>query len=276
MILRRSKRTGFLNPSYNELSVSMMSLSFLLVFSFTEKLRGDFVLLVSGFKGGRDIAILAVLLSFVGAFFLLPFYHLLTRRKLRSFEKRIMLVLAMLANAGGGTLASMYVLGQSLGAPSVLVVLPIWNICNCLMLVGLWEQGAIGEKNVTETTARAGEILACLIGIVAVFALCRFVFELYWALTFSICVICATSFGERVGDVFHPEQEVSTEDAGGGREFEKREDSAAIESRYEKKEKAVKCGFCERTILKSEKPWVINKKLVVCKECYDKIEAARE
>jgi hypothetical protein len=272
MILRRSKRTGFLNPSYNELSVSMMSLSFLLVFLFTDKLRGGFVLLVSGFKGGREIAILAVLLLFLVAFLLLPFYHLLTRRKLRSFEKRIMLVLAMLANAGGGILASMYVLGQSIGAPSVLVVLPIWNICNCLMLVGLWEHGAIGEKNVTETTAGAGEILACLTGIVVVFALCRFVFELYWALTFSICVICATSFGE----MFHPEQEVSTEDAGAGRGFEESDGGAAIEGGDEKKEKVIKCGFCERAILRSEKPWVINKKLVVCKECYDKIEAARE
>jgi hypothetical protein len=276
MVLWRSKRTGFLNPSYNELSVSMMNLSFLLVFLFTEKLRGDFVLLVSGFESGRDIAFLVVLLLFLGAFFLLPFYHLLTKRKMKSFEKRIMLVLAMLANAGGGTLASMHVLGQSLGAPSVLVILPIWNICNCLMLVGLWEQGAIGEDNVTEATAGAGEILVCLIGIVGVFALCRFVFELYWALTFSICVICATSFAERVGDVFHRGQEVSTEDAAGARGFEKREGSVAIESRYEKKKKAVKCGVCERMLLRSEKPWVINKKLVVCKECYDKIQGARE
>ena len=33
-----------------------------------------------------------------------------------------------------------------------------------------------------------------------------------------------------------------------------------------------KCGFCGRVITSVETPWVINKKLIVCKECYDKIK----
>ncbi|UCC23264.1 MAG: hypothetical protein JSW23_04205, partial [Planctomycetota bacterium] len=68
----------------------------------------------------------------------------------------------------------------------------------------------------------------------------------------------------------HPGREVPSGDGG-------------LEARWERDEKDVmagkeegeKCGFCGRRLLKVEKPWVINRKLVVCKECYDKIEAAR-
>jgi len=36
--------------------------------------------------------------------------------------------------------------------------------------------------------------------------------------------------------------------------------------------RAERWAFCERVIPKAEAPWVIKKRLIVCKECYDKFK----
>lgn len=269
MVLWRSKRRSFFNPSYNELSLSMISLSCLMLFFSTEKLRRFLLMVADGLRTG-DALVLFIPFVFVAICLLLPFYHLLTSRKKTRLEKKIMLIFAIMTNAGSGILASMYVLSQSLGAPSLLLILPVWNICNCLMLVGFWEHGIINESSITDENAQAGEVLGGLLSICGVFVLCRFVVGLYWALTLSACVIYATGYSDIINAVFHPGREVPSGDGG-------------LEARWERDEKDVmagkeegeKCGFCGRRLLKGEKPWVINRKLVVCKECYDKIQAAR-
>jgi len=98
---------------------------------------------------------------------------------------------------------------------------------------------------------------------VAIFVVCRFGFKLYWAITFSICVIYATSFGDALGSVFHPER------------MQAAEANLALDGKPRPGDKSEKCGLCERQISPAEMPYVINRKLIVCKDCHDKIQSQK-
>jgi hypothetical protein len=59
---------------------------------------------------------------------------------------------------------------------------------------------------IAERDAEPLEVAAGSVVMLVAFALCRFHFELYWAVTFSICVAYATSFSEVVRRLVpHPE-----------------------------------------------------------------------
>jgi hypothetical protein len=95
--------------------------------------------------------------------------------------------------------------------------------------------------------------------ILGIFVVCRFVFELYWALTFSICAVYATSFSDALGAVFGRVEPLAAVDTG-------------AKGKIERGGRAERCALCERVIPKTEAPWVIKKRLIVCKECYDKFK----
>ncbi len=48
----------------------------------------------------------------------------------------------------------------------------------------------------------------------------------------------------------------------------------AIDGKSETAEKIERCGLCGRAIPKTETPWVIKRKVIVCKGCYDKISGS--
>lgn len=218
MRLWGKRKSGLFTPNYNELSLSMMSLAFLLVFFSNEQLRSGLFKLLSerGEKAGK---VLFLLLFSAGL--VLSLYHVFTKREKTIVEKHIMLFFAVLTNGVSGIFASVHVLSKSANAPCVLLLLPIWNIINCIILLMLFRAGAINASSISDENATLGEALFGFIITVGIFAVCQFVFKLYWAITFSICVIYATSFGEALGSMFHPgRQQIAAEDTAIEREGE--------------------------------------------------------
>ncbi|MGB2808584.1 MAG: hypothetical protein WBC22_12645, partial [Sedimentisphaerales bacterium] len=115
-------------------------------------------------------------------------------------------------------------------------------------------------RNISDEKADRFEVLFGFLITVAIFVVCQFLFKLYWAITFSICVIYATSFGDALGSVFHPER------------MQAAEANLAVEGKPRPADKSETCGFCGRQISPAETPYVINRKLIVCRKCHDKIQ----
>ena len=278
MRLLRDRIKGLLFPTFSELSLFMMSLSFILVFFFNEPVRSGLFKLM---EEPGDKPTMVIVLVFFGAGLILSLYHVFAKRKKTKIEKHAMLGFAVVSNAICGILASLHILGVSVdnlnifaildirdavsgadgssGASRIFLILPIWNIINCLFLLMSLRTGLIDERNISDEKAGRFEVLFGFFITVAIFIMCQFLFKLYWAITFSICVIYATSFSDALGSVFGAERQPIAEE------------DVAIDGNVGKKSKSETCGLCGRVITPAETPWVINRKLIVCKECYDKI-----
>jgi len=258
MGLWRDNEKSFFIPNYDELTLFMMSAAFLLLFFTNGQFRSGLFKFLSK-DGDRVVIIIFVILFTAGL--ILSLYHVFTKQEKSITEKFAMLFFAILTNAISGILASVHILSKSADAPCIFILLPIWNIINCVILLILFRIGTVNVDNISDEDVRPFETLLGFIVILAIFAVCQFAFKLYWAITFSICVIYATSFSNALGSVFYrEEQEAAIEDTAidegsEGTESGKREEH---------------CRFCGRMIATSETPWVINKRVIVCKECYDK------
>ncbi len=258
----------------------MMSLSFLLVLFFSKSMRTGLFKFLTGPRSDPRIFMLFVLF---GAGLALSIFHVFTDRQKSKFEKYAMLFFAVLANAICGILASLHILGISLevpdaffilrfwdildsqDAPSVVsriyLILPVWNIINCLLLLVSFRLGWITDRNISDEKAGRFEILAGSLITAAIFVVCQFLFKLYWAITFSICVIYATSFSDAFGSIFYPERRQAAL---------ANLDNQGTPSPADKSET---CRLCGRQIPPSETPYVINRRLIVCKQCHDNIQS---
>jgi hypothetical protein len=256
-IWRRKKGRWFI-PKYDELTLFMTSVAFLLLFFSTGGLRSSL------YKFWREADLrgkfwmpVAVLIFSVGI--VLSLYHVFTARRKTEGEKFAMLFFALLANAAGGILAGAHILSNWNDAPCILMLFPLWNIINGILLLLLFRAGEIDTSSISDENARMGEVIFGFVIILGIFVVCRFVFELYWALTFSICVVYATSFSDALAAMFGRAESLAAVDTG-------------VEGQTKKRSSAEKCALCERMIPKTEAPWVIKKRLIVCKECYDKFK----
>ncbi len=235
--------------------------------------------------GPRGDPRILMLLVFFGAGLALSIFHVFTERQKSRIEKYAMLGFAVVSNAICGILASLHILGVSVdnfnifaildirdavsgangssGVSRIFLILPIWNIINCIFLLMSLRTGLINEKNISDENAGRFEVLFGFLITVAIFIGCQFLFKLYWAITFSICVIYATSFSDALGSVFGPERQPIAEE------------NIAINRNIKMAGKSEICGLCGRVITSVETPYVINRRLIVCKECYDKIKGKR-
>ena len=253
---RRKKRRWFI-PKYDELTIFMMTVALLLLFFFDNSFRSKVVYLVV--ESGRDAFRVVILILFFSAGGLLSIYHVFTERRKTKIEKSALLFFAVMTNALCGFLASGHILDNWGDAPGILIVFPLWNGINCLLLLILFRAGVINETSITDENARSGEVIFGFVIILVIFVLCRFAFELYWALTFSICAVYATSFSDALAAVFGRVEPLAGVDTG-------------AKGKIKSGGRTERCALCERVIPKTEAPWVIKKRLIVCKECYDKFK----
>ncbi|UCC21662.1 MAG: hypothetical protein JSW23_07550 [Planctomycetota bacterium] len=245
---RHSRQRWFI-PKYDELTIFMMTVALLLLFFFDESFRSKVFWLVAEFGSDAFRVVILILLFLAGG--LLSIYHVFAARRKTEGEKYVMLFFAVLANASGGILAGAHILSNWNDAPCILTLFPLWNIINGVILLLLLRIGEINTSSISDENARSGEVVFGFVIILGIFVLCRFVFELYWALTFSICTVYATSFSDALAAVFGRAEPLAA--AGPG-------------------DKAERCALCESVIPKTESPWVIKKRLIVCRECYDKFK----
>ena len=182
-------------PRYNELALFLMSIAFVLLFFTHADLRaGSQELLFDDFDPWRYIALVLFMLGI-----LFSLYDVFTTMQKTDWEKKAMLFFAVMVNGVGGVAAGIHVLEDSHG---LLMVFPIWNIVNGVLLLLMYRFDIIDESSIVDDNATPFQVLLGSIVIVATFVVCRFVFEMYWAITFSICVTYATNVNGTVQSLF--------------------------------------------------------------------------
>jgi hypothetical protein len=177
----------YIIPQYDEIALFTMSLTCAL-------------LLITGFVSSStniqlespreyDPRIIAAGLIF-SAGFALSIYHAFSDRPKTYFEKYCMLFFAVLLNAFSGIMAGAYALTTSSGW---LIVFPILNILNSVVLFFTYKSGVLNESNISDQHASLSQVALAAAVVLILFGFCYYVFELIWIETLSICLIYVTN-----------------------------------------------------------------------------------
>ena len=180
----------YLSPSYDETATFLMAIAFVLIYVADAGVRKGLAgtLEFSNIPRQNSFIIMFSLIFIAG--FLLSIYHVFSKRKKESIEKIFMLVFAMTMNGIAAITSGMYLLKTEAG---LLRIFTLWNILNGVIL--LYQMGFIEEGFFLDEDSKLCQTCAGLVAILILFYLCYFMFHLYWAVTFSICVCYATTIG---------------------------------------------------------------------------------
>jgi hypothetical protein len=205
------EQPGWLIPVYDEMSLFLMSATFILLGVTNSTMRQQ---LYEGLKKADDSNIYFLAVIFLAGL-ALSIYHVFTNRDKTDIEKKILLVFAVLANAGTGILAGWYVIKNS-EVHNWQLVFPIWNIVNGVLLLLMLRIKLINENCISDRQAAPMQVIFGLAAVFVVFGLCNYIFNLHWAVTFSICIVYTTSFDKGLQSVF-PDLISSTEEKTSGK-----------------------------------------------------------
>ena len=179
-------------PSFDELSLFLMSAAFLVLYIADPTLRTEsYERVLSGFH----VWILVLLALFVAGL-VFSIYHVFTAKEKSYPAKCLMLYFAVMANYVSGLAAAVYIIQhESLGW---LIVFPVWNMLGGVVLLFMGGFGVIDEAYISDEDVRPPHALVGLFFLCLILGICQFYFHMYWAITFSICVGYATTLSRTV------------------------------------------------------------------------------
>lgn len=162
-------------PTYTENALSLSALVF-------------FLLVVTNTSFQKDIA------DLVGSFLLtwlilgagFSIFHAFSKRQKSRFEKIFMIFFIIMINFLVGFNAGEYVLGRE--ANNFLIIFPLWNMISAILLLLLLNSGVIGPNSISATNMDTEDFIIGAILVTMFFGVSQYVFENYWAITFSICL----------------------------------------------------------------------------------------
>jgi DNA-directed RNA polymerase subunit RPC12/RpoP len=191
------EKAGWFIPTYDELSLFIMAITLILLYITNSTMRGQIHKWMI-----TQHSIWAYILAVIFVCGLcLSIYHIFTTREKTDIEKWGMLLFAVLANAVTGIIAGVYVI-KNTTVHDWLLVFPIWNIVNGALLLMMLRLRIIDEECISDRDATASEVIIGLVAVLVILIFCNYVFKMHWAITFSICIIYATSFDRALQSVF--------------------------------------------------------------------------
>jgi DNA-directed RNA polymerase subunit RPC12/RpoP len=191
------EKAGWFIPTYDELSLFLMAATFILLGATNATMREQ---IYKGITVFHDLRVYIMVVIFLGGI-ILSSYHVFTTREKTKFEKTVMLFFAVAANAGTGIISGWYVIKNS-DVHNWQLVFPIWNIINGALLLLMLRFRIIDEECISDREATLVQIILGLASVLIIFIFCNYVFDLYWAITFSICIVYTTSFDKALQNVF--------------------------------------------------------------------------
>lgn len=190
---------GFLIPTYDKLSVLLMSLTFILLFMTNSQMR---VLIPNANETSQTESFAFVTkYTLILIFSIILFFRIFVQKEDVDLKKRIMVFFVVLINACTGIIAGIYAIINT-ASSNWLLVFPIWNIINSVLLILMLYARIIDEECIIDRKMTVAEFLFGLAAVIIIFAFCNYVFKLHWAITFSICIIYTTSFDRALQSVF--------------------------------------------------------------------------
>lgn len=195
---------GFLVPTYDKLSVLLMAVTLILLYSTNVEMRNwirrDWA--KEWIKARETESITVKVISFtVPAFITAFFSHIAVKRKKLVLKKMIMLIFAVLTNAYTGIISGWHIIKNNI-VGDWLLIFPLWNIINGFMLLAMLRFNIIDEDCIVDRKMTFARILTGIAAVVVIFYICNYVFKMYWAITFSICIVWTTSFDRALQSVF--------------------------------------------------------------------------
>ncbi len=177
-------------PHYNELSLFLMSISFILVYLTHADLRSGINSFLHSDRSFDYRGYLLVGFSALGILFSLA--HIFVRRRKSDFEKAAMLFFAVLVNGISGIAAGHHLLN---GARGLMLIFPLCNILSGAILLILYRFNIINERCVVDDDATVLQVFVGSAVVIIAMTVCS-AYDLYWAITFSICVAYATNVND--------------------------------------------------------------------------------
>jgi hypothetical protein len=189
------EKAGWLIPTYDELSLFLIAATFILLYLLNSTMRREIHTFIIEFD---DLRVFLYIFLFIGALGLC-LYHVFTSREKTQPEKAVMLAFAVVTNGGIGLTAARYMIEQSTGW---LILFPVWNAINSALLLLMWRFRIIDEHCIADRQATSPQVIIGLTAVLIIVILCNYVFKLYWAIAFSICIVYTTSFDRALQSVF--------------------------------------------------------------------------
>ncbi|MCP3681311.1 MAG: hypothetical protein GY861_01350 [bacterium] len=150
-----------------------------------------------GFHAEAFMYFLMFLVLFIGGF-ALSLYHVFSTRPKNMIEKSMMLLFAGVTNAIAGIAAGVHIIESSDG---LWLVFPMLNILSSFTLIYILALS--DESRLDDTDATRPQVIGGVVATLIIFSICHFVYDLYWAITFSICTAYATNINDVFQRVIH-------------------------------------------------------------------------
>jgi len=204
------EKSGWYIPTYDQQSLFLIAFTLLLIILSNQHIKHGLFLLLNR-QNKNDIFtplihqftfimvfLLFILFAIILPGFLLSFYHVFTKREKTRIEKHLMMLFAVITNAIIGIVAGIYIVRQ---CPIWLLIFPVLNIINCIFILIMIDARILNETCIIERKTTPARVVLGLITTIAIFALCNYVLKLYWAVTFSVCIIYATNFEKALQNI---------------------------------------------------------------------------
>jgi DNA-directed RNA polymerase subunit RPC12/RpoP len=188
-------------PQYDDLTIFALSAAFLLVVLTRPEStipplhappdRDAAVAFHFGFAGMSVLAGIGLVMSLAGALF--------DWAKPR-WAKYLMLCFAVLATGGIGIRAALIVFETN--QSGLMLIFPLWNGLSGVFLLLMFGGNIMDPDCVVDCRPRLSQIVVTLVSIALLLAICRYAFNLHWAITYSICVCYTMSLNHTLQDLF--------------------------------------------------------------------------
>ncbi|MCX5645262.1 MAG: hypothetical protein NTZ17_11360 [Phycisphaerae bacterium] len=191
---------SFLVPRYDDLTLFALGLLFVLLWLIGPDLQQNLIgLFTSRWPRGQVMVLLVVVAAAATVGLALSLVNVFLRREKSAPEKCAMLAFAITVTAATGLYAGGRLLTHSEGG---LLVFPAWNILNAGLLLLLFRLGVVDTDGIVDEQASVAQVVITVICVPVLLTVCRYYFELHWAVTFSIAVAYTLSLHNGIRAVF--------------------------------------------------------------------------
>lgn len=192
---------NFLNPSFDETTLFVMCILFVILYVINGLMRSDLHKLLSSFTEGDDqgfVGIWIILIGFLGGI-CFSIFHAFSKRKKNNVEKAAMLFFAIPVTAGAGIYAGKWMIDNT---SEWLLIFPMINVvCSGLLLLKftmMFMGGNVDVSYIKDDDTTVPQLIIGSIAGVVVLIVCQFWFKLYWAVTLSICIVYTSCINESI------------------------------------------------------------------------------
>ena len=199
-------------PTYNRLSLFLIGICMVMLVAFNSQLHSEISKFISRINLKSDI-IFFIIANIRGLFFLLIFllgmsicvYQIFTSKRRSDFQKWLMLYFAVSVNAFTGLVSGIHIIRETgFSLNHWTYIFPIWNVLNGMVLVAFYNYGHVTPKDIVDNQVPLIQIIISTLIAAVIFVICNYVFKMYWAITYSVCVVYATGFSKAVQQIICP------------------------------------------------------------------------